>query len=280
MAYEPNSGTVCLGVKQNAAETDTAVYTMGESGGGLTKRVLSASAGSAGRVVYEPVTGRFLAFDEREDGWQTSKKYYHSADSGANWTEHTITGAATGHDIQCVEAADGKVVLTLADSIYILVSSDGGDTWVQQSTSGSAGVVGVCYTGNGWRCIDYTGQVYSQFGDLWIPVGSPLLGVTTGETANKAQNGTTSIFMYGNHMASDGSRAVVVTFATDSRGVGVHWSQDYGVTWNTEYLAHGFDNLWKVRGVLYSGGEFLLMTREPDQASAFSGTAVYRSLRL
>lgn len=272
-------GTCVLGCLRQVGATDTTVWTVFEDGvTGLSEKTLSASAGGAGRVVYEETTNRFLAFDHRAGGWVNGGVYYVSTDGGVTWTSRTIASSGSARTIQNVFAAGGSIYITYANTNAIRVSSDGGETWLALGTTGTAGVVGICSTANGMMAIDNTGQVYRRFGDLWLPAGSPLAGVTFGESDNVAQSG--NVF-YGNHMASDGARAVVVPFGESGRGYGYYWSLDYGVTWHKEFLGLSTSTTHiVVRGVAYGGGEFLLIVQSPNQDDSSAGYEIWHSLRL
>jgi hypothetical protein len=277
VAHNPGDGNIVIGVIANTGADETAVWEMGETGGGIGKTTLSGDDGGAAKVVFDSTSGRFLAFNHRADGWQTGKLYW--IKEGGTWTSRTISGSATGRDIHQVFAANGLIFVTYADSNAIRVSSDGGETWVLQSTAGgTAGVTGICATDTTYLCIDNTGQVYRQLGDLWVAVGDPLPNTQTGETDNVAVSGYT---YYGNHMASDGGRFVVIPWAQADRGHGVYWSSDRGVTWHTETIeaANNSSNL-VVRGVCYGNGEFLVVAKTPNASDSASVYSVFRSLRL
>jgi hypothetical protein len=278
-AYDPTSGVVLLGELPNATPGNLCVTRMGEGGVGLTRRVLSATPGGAGRVVWAGVAGRFLAFDHRDDGWQTGKLYWVTEDGGITWTSRTISGTATGHDILCVEQYGGEIIVTRADQNGIMNSTDGGETWILHGTAGgAAGVTGLCHTGNGWMCIDEGGQVYRRFGDLWLPAGVPLVGTHFGQSSLVSHDGQR---YYGSNMASDGSRTVVVPFIIADRGHGVYWTQDYGVTWHAEWLSQTLSTIHShVTGIRYGNGEFLLITQVPNVDNNTVVIEIWRSLRL
>lgn len=277
VAHNPGSGLVMLGVLPNAGDTALAVWTMGETGSGLTK-VTTGETGVAGKVVFDPHTDRFLLFPHGADAWETGAFYWHTANDGVSWVRHTVTGSVSTRTIGQVLAANDCVYVSFVDAPEIRVSSNGGDNWVLQTLlGGTAGVVGITNTANGMFCLDFDGQVYRQTGDIWTPIGTALSHTTRGETKGAAFLGST---FYGNHICSDGGRLLVVPWAQWGRGMGVYWSIDYGLTWHTETIQSALSDWFAIRGIVYGGDEFLLVCQTPSALGSAWVYSVYRSLRV
>ena len=262
------SGTsaIVVGLYVEGGIADTIVGVMSKNASTLTSKTLRS-----GTYIQTLVGGAgnfFIAVPAAWNQWVNGGKYWISSDSGANWTEHTITGAPVGITIGHIAANPaGEFVLAATNLDYLISVFADGTLLYASSASTDSGFAGVAYLGAaGWRAVTRLhGHVVAGFGSGdWSLISTlPVVPANAG-----AQNSDSTGNYYGNALASDGGRGLLAMTCSDTYGsVGCAYSQDHGLTWQHDELSHicqtGAGG-GRTVSVSYGDGEFLAIVVEPD----------------